>query len=123
MRLHWRPIRPEFARVHSTLHVCRVAKNRPATGMLIKHNRVFGFLERAGFEADDVRPPLLAPRDEAGILQHLHVLRGAGEAHVEGARKLADRFRAEREAGEHSAPRRIGQRMERRVESIFNHVV
>ena len=51
------------------------------------------------------------------------MLRGAGEAHVERLAELADRFLAERKAGEHPAPGRVGQCPEGDVESIFNHVV
>src|SRR6185437_1462410 len=82
-----------------------------------------GFLERLRFDADEVCAALLAPRDKARLLEHLHVLGSAGERHREGLGKLADRFFTQREAGEHSAPRRIRQRAERRIESILNHKV
>ena len=47
----------------------------------------------------------------------------AGEAHSERLGKLADRGFAERKLRQHSAPRRIGKRVENSVESIINHVV
>ena len=51
------------------------------------------------------------------------MLGGAGEAHGERLAKLADRLLAQRQAGEHAAAGRIGQRLEGRIESFFNHVV
>jgi hypothetical protein len=51
------------------------------------------------------------------------VLGGAGEAHTEWLRKFADRFLAEREAGEHPATGRIRKRVKGHIESIFNHKV
>ena len=66
---------------------------------------------------------MLSARDEARGLEHLHMLRRAGEAHLIRFGKLADRGLAERELGEHAPPRRIGQRVEYVIESILNHVV
>jgi hypothetical protein len=51
------------------------------------------------------------------------VLGGAGEAHREGLTQLANGFIAEGETREHPSPRRIGERMEDCIESLFNHVV
>src|SRR5438270_5305291 len=82
-----------------------------------------GFLERPGVDADEVRAANLAPSDQPRVLQHLHVLGGAGEGHSKRLAELTNRFLAEGEASQHSAPRRVGQRMERHVESIINHVV
>ena len=42
---------------------------------------------------------------------------------LNGLAELADRFLAEREVRQHSASGRIGQRLERRIELIFNHAV
>src|SRR5690348_7657550 len=43
----------------------------------------FGFGERLGNEADEMRTADLAARQKAGILQHLHVLGCTRERHVE----------------------------------------
>src|SRR5512144_2829513 len=63
--------------------------------------------ERPGVELDEVCAADLAPGEQPGVLEHLHVLRCAGEAHADRTRQLADRLFAKREAGEHPAPRRI----------------
>src|SRR5438309_11785251 len=65
----------------------------------------------------------LPARHEPGIFEHLHVLRGSGKAHPQWLGQLADGPVAEREAGEHAAPGRIGQCLESYVQSIFNHKV
>ena len=83
----------------------------------------FRFLQRLGLQRANLPAPRLLAFDEPRALQHLHVLRSAREGHREGLAKLAHRFVAEGEAGEHPAPGRIGQCPEGRVESLFNHVV
>src|SRR4051812_8716008 len=70
-----------------------------------------------------MRASHLLARDEPCRLQHLHVLRSAGESHAIGLGEIADRGFAERELRQHAAPRRIGQRVEDGVEPNINHVV
>src|SRR6476469_5258152 len=84
---------------------------------------VFRFLERSRLQRADLLAANLAPPDQARALEHFHVLRCAREAHCEGLSQLPDGAVAEREAGEHPAAGRIGQRMKGRVESLFNHAV
>src|SRR5947209_638906 len=84
---------------------------------------ILGFLERLCFEPNEMRAPSLATRDQPRVLEHLDVLRRSREAHLEGARELSDGLFAERETGKHPAPGRIGERVERCIESFFNHVV
>src|SRR5581483_7894330 len=43
-----------------------------------------GFLERLGFDPDEVGPALPAAGNQSRILEHLHVLGCAGKAHREG---------------------------------------
>jgi hypothetical protein len=81
------------------------------------------FFERSGFQRADLLAAVAATLDQPRALQHLHMLGSAGERHSERFTQLADRFLAERQVGKHSPPGRIGQRMESRVESIFNHMV
>ena len=66
------------------------------------------------------RPPLgVAPaRDQPGILEHLEVLRDCWKRHVERPRELRDRGFPRRETGEDRPPRRIGDRRERRAETV-----
>lgn len=66
----------------------------------------------------------LAP-DQAGLLEDLHMLGRAGEAHREGPRELANRLFTEGEAGEHPPPRDVAQRMKDviKLRIIFNHIV
>ena len=71
----------------------------------------FGGLQRFGIEAAHLLAPCPSPFDESCAFEHLHVLRGAGEAHREGLTQLANGFVAEAEAREHPSPRRIGERM------------
>ena len=70
-----------------------------------------------------MRAPDLLARDQARVFEHLHMLGGAGEAHRKGFGQLADRGFAKREPRQHPSPRRIGKRVEHRIESIINHVV
>src|SRR5690348_4107131 len=81
------------------------------------------FLERLGFDADEMRSAVFPPRDQPRLFEHFHMLGCSGEGHREGFGQLADRFLAERKIRKHPAPRRIRQRSERRIESIFNHMV
>src|SRR4051812_7330905 len=81
------------------------------------------FGERPGIEAAQVRASHLLARDEAGALEHLHMLGRSREAHAVRLGERTDRGLAERELGEHAAPRRIGQCMEHSVKSIINHLV
>jgi len=67
----------------------------------------FGFLQRAGFHSDQVGAADLAACDQAGVLQHLHVLGSSRESHLEGLGKRTDGLLTEREAGEHPASGRI----------------
>ena len=60
--------------------------------------------------------PTFSVRDDAAVLEDLEVLDDRGERHVERLGQLADRRRAAREAVDHRAPRRIGQRVEHAVE-------
>src|SRR5437868_5211299 len=64
----------------------------------------FGFFERAGFDPDKVGSAALAPLNQPRVFEHFHMLRRAGEAHRERFGELADRFLAEREVCQNSAP-------------------
>jgi hypothetical protein len=59
--------------------------------------------------------------DEAGSVQHLEVLRDAGEAHVEGRGQLRDRRFTQGEAGEDRPSSGIGEGRERRAQWIWIH--
>lgn len=63
--------------------------------------------------------------DKACLLEDLHMLGCAGEAHREGPRELANRLFTEGEAGEHPSPRDVAQRMKDviKLRIIFNHIV
>src|SRR5690242_1337576 len=54
-----------------------------------------GFFERPRFEGNDVRAADLSALQQPCVLEHLHVLGCAGEAHRERLRQFADRFVAE----------------------------
>src|SRR5438445_618309 len=68
-------------------------------------------------------PPLrvAAPRDQAGVLEHLEVLRDRGKAHGEGLRELGDGRLAGGQTGEDRPPRGIGDRGERRAQRVGRH--
>src|SRR5438105_7285014 len=70
------------------------------------------------------RSPLgVAPaRDQPGILEHFEVLRDRWKRHVERLRELRDRGFPGGETGEDRPPRRIGDRRERRAETVGGHV-
>src|SRR5438477_13168686 len=61
-------------------------------------------------------------RDQPGILEHLEVLRERRKRHVEWLRELRDRRFPRRETGKDRAPRRIGDRGERRAETVGGHL-
>jgi len=56
--------------------------------------------------------------DQAGAMQNLEMLRDAGEAHLERPGEFRDRGLAEGQAGENSAPGRVGQGGERRAQGV-----
>ena len=62
---------------------------------------------------------------QPGILQHPHMFRCAGEAHVKWRRQFPDRELALGQMTKHRAPRRVRQRVKDSVEMrrILNHVV
>ena len=53
---------------------------------------------------------------EASALQHPHMFRRAGEAHVERRRQFPDREFARRQMTKHRPARRVRQRVKNRVE-------
>src|SRR5438034_11251908 len=61
------------------------------------------------------------PRDEAGVLEHLEVLRNRGKRHVERLRELGDRSLPRREAREDRPPGRVGDGSERRAQAVGRH--
>src|SRR5262245_1300441 len=75
-------------------------------------------LERGGAEPRGPPLPLPPPRDEAGSLQHLEVLRDRGQAHLEGLRQLGHRGLALRQTREDGASGRIRQGPERAIQPI-----
>src|SRR6478609_9060097 len=76
-----------------------------------------GFGKRRGLEADEVGAAGALAGDQAGVLEHLHVLGGASEAHRQRLGKLANRPFAKGELCQHPAAGGIRQRGEDRVES------
>lgn len=61
-------------------------------------------------------PAVTLPGEQAGALEHAEVLRHRRQRDVEGFRQLGHRGLAHREAGQHRAPGRIGERAKGRVE-------
>jgi hypothetical protein len=72
-----------------------------------------------------MRTALDRARYETCILQHPHMFRCAGEAHVEGVSEFPDREFPFRQTTKHGPPRRIRESMKDNVEmgGMFNHVV
>ena len=76
-------------------------------------------LEHVGLEREAVRPALDHARDDAGLLEHLQVLRDRGLRDAEAAGGLADGRRARGEALDDAAADRVREGLER----IVNHTV
>jgi hypothetical protein len=82
--------------------------------------------QRCAYEGDVVFPALAFARDQAGALEHAHVLGDGGQRHTERRGDLAHARRATREAGQDRPSRGVGKRAERGVEflrRIVNHMV
>ena len=62
---------------------------------------------------------------QSRLLQHPHMFRRAGKAHVERRRQFPDRQLPPGQMTKHRAPRRVRQRVKNSVEMrrVLNHVV
>ena len=82
-------------------------------------------VQRPRIEPAGVHAPLHFAADQAGALEHLDVLGGAGERDVEGRGEFADRARLARQRLQHGPSGRVGEGLEEGVEGglIVNHVV
>ena len=89
-------------------------------------NPLRGLTDRPGVDPATVDASGLAARHEPGLLEHAQVPRDRRERHAVRLGQLAGRSLPLRQAFQHAAPNRVGQRGEdgvQRVDSIFNHRV
>ena len=93
---------------------------------LIEAQPLVGDRQAVCVEAAKVLPSLHGPAHEAGALERLNVLGGAGERHAQGSGKVADGQFTSSQAAQHSSPGRVGESMEDSVEmrgTLLNHLV
>jgi len=92
--------------------------------LLVARHPHGGFFHGRGGELAAHHPPLLRPRDEPGVLEHVEVLEEAGKRHLVRVGKLGHRAVAFGERLKHAAPGAVGKRGEHAVElvlRILNH--
>ena len=94
--------------------------------VLVVGDPAVGFGQRGGFDAAAMGAPHDRAFQEPGALEHLYVLGGGGEGHVEGLGEFTDAALSRRKAPQHRATGGVGQSVKHPVKTgflEFNHMV